>query len=141
VPDASETQALDEAAVLAARRWPILARGRAIGVGSVSGPARFIAAPEDLSRIVAGEILLVNDVGTDWAGRLGGAVGLVVGQSDSDGRIAALAAEAGLLAVVDAEGGVAPIWSGARLAVCCDPDGSGVVREEPTADRVMETEP
>lgn len=110
------------------RFGPLVAAGRAIGRGAVTGRARFVANASAFKSFRAGEILLADEVAADWPDALGGAAAIVVNRIDCP--LAAAAAERlGIPAVIGAVDGAAPIWTGAMLTVCCDGEGGGLVYE------------
>jgi pyruvate,water dikinase len=108
---------------------PVVATGRAVGEGVVTGLARFVASTRDLDLLRPGEILMMQSLAPGWADALGRAAAIVTNEDLASD----VAQRLGVPAVLGTVNGASPMWSGATLAVSCQVDGLGVVYECPGA--------
>ena len=100
-------------------RAPIVASGQAIGEGSVTGVARFIATAADLGALMPGEILMAETTGPEWDAAMVRAAAIITNSGGDSSHAARAARAAGQPAVVGTVDGASRRWTGALVTVRC----------------------
>ncbi len=119
---------------------PVVVTGRAVGTKIVSGRARVIVHPADLSSFVAGEILVADTTSPDWGTVMQAAAAIVTNRGGRTCHAAIVAREHGIPAIVGTEDATRKITTGDQLTIVCSQGEVGKVYKGTLAFNIERTD-
>lgn len=109
------------------KRGTVLVTGKSVGQKIASGTACVLAAPDRISELPRGAILVAETTTPDWEPIMKTAAGIVTSHGGRTCHAAILARELGVPAIVGAEGAMERIANGAEVTVSCAEGDTGFV--------------
>ncbi len=104
-----------------------LCSGAGLGNRIVSGRARILHSPNEISKLNVGEILVTERTDPDWDPILKKATAIITDQGGRTSHAAIVAREIGALAVVGTGNGTQNIKDGEMITVSCAKGNTGIV--------------
>jgi pyruvate,water dikinase len=99
------------------KKGPMLAQGKGVGNGIVTGVARLLHSPKDAKMLRAGEILVAEMTSPDWNPILKNAKAILTERGGRTSHAAIVAREQGLLAIVGIGNAIAKIQDGQEITI------------------------
>lgn len=105
----------------------ILVKGEAIGSKIISGPVRYLDAPEEAFKLKQGDILVTDTTSPDWDPILKKVAGIVTNKGGRTSHAAIIARELGVAAVVGTTSATDNIEDGEMITLVCSEGRIGYV--------------
>jgi len=105
----------------------VLCTGAGLGNKIVSGKARILYSPSEISKLDKGEILVTKRTDPDWDPILKKAVAIITDQGGRTSHAAIVAREVGAIAVVGTDNGTQKITDGQTITVSTIKGNTGIV--------------
>lgn len=108
-------------------KGPVIITGEAIGSRITSGRARLLSSPDEIDKLMPGDILVTDTTNPDWDPILKKVAGIITNKGGRTSHAAIIARELGAVAIVGTERATMDIQDGEEITISCAEGKTGFV--------------